>query len=105
MLEHTIENIRFDSPAEPLEHAIPFAKFNRQLPPLRPGPDDPHDRFQVQAWIPPSLPRITGFAEAVRFDDRQLRIGQYSSSQGCSPLSATLNQKSGDFGVSNVNNR
>jgi len=98
-----MENIRANPSAEPLEHAVPFAKFDRQFTPLRPGADDPQDRFYEQAGITPSLPRIGNLPKTIRFDDGPLRIGQNSSDQGCSPLFATLNQKSGDLGIMNVN--
>jgi hypothetical protein len=44
--EHMMESIRFDPPAEPLENAVPPAKFTRQFTPLRPGPNDPQDSLQ-----------------------------------------------------------
>jgi hypothetical protein len=50
-LEHGIEHAgRNPSPVAP-EHAVPFAIFVRQMPPLRTGPGDPHHTFEIGAVI------------------------------------------------------
>jgi len=97
-----VKNIRVDPPAETLEHTVPFAKFSRQFPPLRPSAYDPQDSFYKQARIASGLPGTGLLPKTIRFNDFPLRIRSNPSGQGCSPLFATLNQKSGDLGIPNV---
>ena len=61
------------------------------------GSYDPEHRFHEQARVAPGLAGIGRFTKAIRFNDRPLGIGQNETGQGCSPLFATLNQKSGDL--------
>jgi hypothetical protein len=101
--ENAIESISIDPSAEPLEDRVPLAELIWQLTLLRTGAHNPQNRFHKQPGVTPSLPRIGGLPKAIRPDCRPPDIIQNSAGQGCSPLFATLNQKSGDLGVLNVN--
>ncbi|AEI96542.1 hypothetical protein RLO149_p630280 (plasmid) [Roseobacter litoralis Och 149] len=64
---------------------------------------DPQSGFNTQARIAASLARMLRSSTAKGFNNRSMGIGQYPSDQGCSPLFATLNQKSRQLGILNVN--
>ena len=70
-----IESVSLNPSAEPLEHAVPLAKFIWQLAPLRPGAHNPKNGLNEQPRVASGLSWIGGLAEAIRFDNCPLGVG------------------------------
>lgn len=87
-----IESIGIDPPEEPLEHAVPFTEFARQLSPLSPGAHDPMDGLYEQPGITPGLPWVGGFAETVGLGNGPQCIGRALRVNAALLSFATLNQ-------------
>ena len=81
-LENPVPDALLGPAPEACVHAVPFAKFARQITPGGAGPRNPQDRFDKQAIVTRGGAGITKLARQLRRNPFPLRLVQDRANQG-----------------------